>query len=120
MHPLKQKILDYCLSLPFTEETFPFDTKTWAGKVHGKMFILTDITDENVFINLKCNPDRAEELRGEHDFIRPGYHMSKKHWNTVECITGEVSWGFVKELIDHSYQLVFSSLPKKIREANLK
>ena len=65
MHPLKSKILDYCLSLPHTEETFPFDTRTWVAKVYDKMFALMDILDDDVKINLKCNPEKAEELRAE-------------------------------------------------------
>jgi len=117
MHPLKLKILDYCLSLSHTEETFPFDQRTWVAKVHGKMFALMDLIDEGVRINLKCDPEKAEELRAEHDFIQPGYHMNKKHWNTLELTSQAVEWKLIKEWIDHSYELVYLSLPKKIRES---
>lgn len=115
MHPLKSKILDYCLSLANTEETFPFDQRTWAAKVYGKMFALMDIIDDDVRVNLKCDPDRAEELRAEYDYILPGYHMSKKHWNTVVCDLQPTDWNFLKELIDHSYELVVATIPKSKR-----
>lgn len=116
MHPLKSKIIDYCLSLPNTEETFPFDHQTWVAKVYGKMFALMDILDEErVKINLKCDPIRAEELRAEYDSIQPGYHMNKKHWNTIEYIPSEMSWFLMKEWIDHSYSLVLNTIPKSKR-----
>lgn len=79
------------------------------------MFILTDILDEDVKINLKCDPERAEELRAEYESIQPGYHMSKKHWNTVDCIIEPMDWAFIKELIDHSYDLICNSIPKSKR-----
>lgn len=115
MHPLKLKILDYCLSLPHTEEGFPFDTRTWVAKVYGKMFALMDILNEEVRLNLKCDPERAEELRSDYEFIHPGYHMSKKHWNTIYCDLNPLEWKFLKELIDHSYELVVKSTPKNKR-----
>jgi predicted DNA-binding protein (MmcQ/YjbR family) len=115
MHPLKLKIIDYCLSLPYTEECFPFDTKTWVAKAYGKMFALTDVLDDDVRINLKCDPERAEELRAEYDFVLPGYHMSKKHWNTIYCNLQPLEWMFLKELIDHSYAMVLKTIPKSQR-----
>ena len=115
MSPLKTKIMDYCLSKDHTSEHFPFDNKTWVCKVYDKMFALTDILEDQVSFNLKCNPERAEELRAEYSCILPGYHMSKKHWNTVEYIPQEISWELMKELIDHSYELVLGSVPKKLR-----
>jgi predicted DNA-binding protein (MmcQ/YjbR family) len=115
MHPLKSKILDYCLTLEHTEESFPFDQRTWVAKVYGKMFALMDILDDDVRVNLKCDPDRAEELRADYDYIQPGYHMSKKHWNTIYCDTQPLEWLFLKELIDHSYDLVLASIPKSKR-----
>ena len=115
MHPLKQKIIDYCLSLPYTEEGFPFDTRTWVAKVYNKIFILMDILDEEVRFNLKCDPERAVELRAEYDFIQPGYHMSKKHWNTIYCDLQPIEWKFLKDQIDHSYDLVLKSIPKSKR-----
>ena len=86
-------------------------------KVGSKMFLLTSLSsweNGNPQVNLKCDPDRAQELRAEYDGIQPGYHMSKKHWNTIS-INQDVADALVKELIDHSYELVFSSLPNKIK-----
>ena len=109
---------DYCLAKPETSEGFPFDSKVLVFKVAGKMFALTDV-DDFESVNLKCDPDRAIELREQHPSIIPGYHMSKKHWNTV-MMDGSLSDEFVKELIDHSYDLVIDSLPAKLRgELNL-
>lgn len=108
-----EEIRDYCLSKKGTEETFPFDATTLVFKVFGKMYALIDI-DEARSINLKCDPERAEELREQYDDIIPGYHMSKKHWNTVS-LDGSINRSLVIELIDHSYDLVYASLPKKLR-----
>ncbi len=108
-----QRISDYALSKTGTEATFPFDHKTLVVKVMGKMYLLIDIEDPST-VNLKCDPDRAIELRAEYDDIQPGYHMSKKHWNTVH-VTGSLSWDFIRELIDHSYDLVVAGLPAKVR-----
>lgn len=118
MHPLKEQIINYCLSLPHTEETFPFDTHTWVVKVHGKMFVLMDILAEEVRINVKCKPEKAEELRMEYDCIQPGYHMNKKHWNTINCTAGGLDWLFIKSQIDHSYTQVLASIPKSKRTKN--
>lgn len=108
-----EEIRTYCLSKPFTEEAFPFDNVTLVFKVAGKMFALINV-DEVRSINLKCDPERAIELREQHDGILPGYHMSKKHWNTVS-LNGTVDRSLVLKLIDHSYELVYASLPKKTR-----
>lgn len=106
----------YCLHKKVVTEEFPFDEVTLVFKVGGKMFALTGLDSPEFKINLKCDPDRAEELREEYDgTIIPGYHMSKKHWNTV-FVNKSISEKLVKELIDHSYELVVNSLPKKIRE----
>ena len=105
---------EYCLSKPETSEGFPFDEKVLVFKVAGKMFALTDV-DEFESVNLKCEPDRAIELREQYSSIIPGYHMSKKHWNTI-IMDGSLSDEFVKELIDHSYDLVVASLPAKTRK----
>lgn len=108
-----EEIRTYCLSKSFTEEAFPFDSVTLVFKVAGKLFALIDV-EEARSINLKCDPERAIELREQYDGIIPGYHMSKKHWNTVS-LDGTVDRSLVLELIDHSYDLVYASLPKKIR-----
>lgn len=105
----------YCLIKKGVTEHFPFDEDTLVFKVGGKMFALTSLRDweeGNPSLNLKCEPEHSEELRVTFEDIRPGYHMSKVHWNTVMVNRG-VSDRLVKELIDHSYDLVFKSLTKK-------
>jgi predicted DNA-binding protein (MmcQ/YjbR family) len=109
------KLIEFCIALPAVTEHFPFDEDTLVLKVGGKMFALTSLSNWEAgtpSVNLKCDPDRAEELRAEHDDIIPGYHMSKKHWNTVK-INKQVPDAMVRELILHSYDLVFTSLTKK-------
>lgn len=101
----------YCLSKPGTTEELPFGPDTLVFKVMGKMFAATGL-DVFEFINLKCDPERAEELREQHDSIRPGYHMNKKHWNSVYPEAGEK---LIRELVDHSYELVAKSLSKADR-----
>jgi len=103
----------YCLEKPFVTEGFPFDQKTLVLKVAGKMFALADIEDFNS-INVKCDPEKSIELRESYSGVEPGYHMNKKHWNTV-AINNDVSRGLIFKLIDHSYDLVFKSLPNKTR-----
>ena len=105
----------YCLSKPLVTEEFPFDETTLVFKVAGKMFALTGLDDSEFKVNLKCDPDRSVVLREEYESIRPGWHMNKKHWNTVH-IDGSFPEELFVELIDHSYTLVVKSLPKKIRE----
>jgi predicted DNA-binding protein (MmcQ/YjbR family) len=110
-----EEFRNYCLSKKGVEETLPFGPDTLVFKVMGKMFALTGLDDDEFSVNLKCDPDRALELREEHPEIRPGYHMNKHHWNTVS-FDGDLEEDFLRELIDHSYDLIVSSLPKKKRE----
>lgn len=105
----------YCLSKPLVTEEFPFDETTLVFKVAGKMFALTGLDDPEFKVNLKCDPDRSVVLREEYESIRPGWHMSKKHWNTV-YVDGSFSDKLFVELIDHSYDLVVQGLPKKLRD----
>ena len=109
-----EKLREYCLFKKGTTESFPFDENTLVFKVGGKMFALVNV-DNFTFCNLKCDPDRAEELREQYNGIKPGYHMSKKHWNSV-YVDSDVPDKLFLELITHSYDLVFKSLPKKVRE----
>ena len=104
----------YCLAKKGADEGFPFDATTLVFKVGGKMFALTDI-DSFVSVNLKCDPEKAIDLREQFEGVKPGWHMNKKHWNTVE-VDSDVNDALFKELIDHSYELVLNSLPKRIRE----
>jgi len=109
-----EELREYCIAKPGTTESFPFDESTLVFKVGGKMYGLTDL--EGTFsINLKCNPEKAIELREQYDFVLPGYHMSKVHWNTV-LIDSRISNKLLFEWIDHSYNLVFNGLPRKIKE----
>ena len=105
----------YCLTKGHVTEEFPFDEATLVFKVCGKMFALTGLDNPEFKVNLKCDPDRALELRESYDSINEGYHMSKVHWNTL-TIDGSFSDKLLCELIDHSYELVIKGLPKKIRE----
>ena len=108
---------EYCLSKNGVTEHFPFDEETLVFKVGGKMFALSSLTQWEKGIpsvNLKCNPDYAQELRAQYDDIKPGWHMSKIHWNTIE-INRDVPDSLIKELIDHSYDLVFKSLTRKLQ-----
>ncbi len=106
---------DYCLSKKGVTESFPFDKTTLVFKVMGKMFALTGLDRIPFSVNLKCDPDRGVELREYHSEITPGYHMSKVHWNTVD-FTGSLPATMLFELIDHSYDLVVSSLTKKLKQ----
>jgi predicted DNA-binding protein (MmcQ/YjbR family) len=105
---------DYCLLKPGVTEETPFGPDTLVFKVGGKVFALTSIETFGS-INLKCDPERAAELREQHDYVLPGYHMNKKHWNTVLIGTG-IPAAQLRELIDHSYGLVCASLPRATRE----
>jgi predicted DNA-binding protein (MmcQ/YjbR family) len=103
-----------CLSLPQVEETVPFGPEVLVYKVAGKMFALLIPDEVPVRMNLKCDPERALELRDRYESILPGYHMSKKHWNTL-MLDGTLPSKLVRELIEHSFDLVVESLPKKVR-----
>lgn len=104
----------FCIQKPGVTEEFPFDNQTLVFKVGGKIFALCNVDDFRT-INLKCDPERAIDLREKYSGIVPGYHMSKKHWNTVNT-DGSVPAALLTELIGHSYDLVVSGLPKKERE----
>ncbi len=108
-----EEFREYCLSLPGATEDFPFDEVTLVFKIGGKMFALTDLNGP-FWVNLKCDPERAVSLRESYSSVRPGYHMNKTHWNTVE-IDGSVSDKMLMEWIEHSYYLVRSSLSKAVK-----
>lgn len=114
-----EQFREYCLSLPHVLEYFPFDEVTLVFKVggmEGKIFAFLPLDASPASANLKCDPDRSIELREEYPQIIPGFHMNKKHWNTVYIEDG-LTHKMLKELIDHSYDLVYQSLPKKLRTA---
>jgi predicted DNA-binding protein (MmcQ/YjbR family) len=110
-----EALYNYCITKKAVTESFPFGDQTLVFKVGGKMFALISIEKVPIQINLKCNPEKAIELREEYSHIKPGYHMNKKHWNTV-IIDGNLPTSLIRELIDHSYNLVIQSLTKKARE----
>lgn len=113
-------IRDYCLSKKGVSEDFPFDADTLVFKVMGKMFVLLPLEKwekGEAFINLKCDPDYASELREAYDSIEPGFHMSKTHWNSLYLYKNELNPKFVCELIDHSYEMVVKGMTKKLRDA---
>lgn len=105
---------EYCLSLPGTSESLPFGPNTLVFKVGSKMFALTDI-DLFESVNLKCDPEKAIELRARYPEVKPGYHMNKRHWNTVE-ISYRISEQQYLDWTRESYDLVFAKLPKKEKE----
>ena len=108
---------EYCLSKKGVTEHFPFDDDTLVCKVGGKMFALSSLQQwekGEPAVNLKCDPERAVELRADYEDIKPGFHMSKIHWNTVVVNNG-VSDAMIKQLVDHSYELVFKSLTRKLQ-----
>ena len=110
-----EQFRNYCLSKKHVTESFPFDEVTLVFKVANKMFALTSLNSLPTAVNLKCNPEKALQLREEYSEIIEGYHMSKKHWNTIS-IEGNLSNKLIEELIDHSYNLVVSGLTKKLQK----
>jgi predicted DNA-binding protein (MmcQ/YjbR family) len=108
------EIREYCLQKKGVEECIPFGNDTLVFKVLGKMFLLSGIETQPVQFNVKCDPEKALELREKYSCVLPGYHMNKQHWNTIIC-DGSVSDNQIKEWINHSYELVVASLTKKLK-----
>lgn len=105
------ELRDLCLTFPGAEETFPFGFETSVFKVAGKMFALSRASAEPLSVSLKCEPVLAEQLRAAHAAIAPGYHLNKRHWNTV-TLDGSLPDSMVAEMVEDSYDLVVSSLSK--------
>lgn len=105
----------YCLGKPGAKEDSPFGPDHIVFKVQGKMFALLALDEVPTRVNLKCDPDLALELRDRYEQVEPGYHMNKKHWNTV-VLDGVIPDLEVRKMIDHSYELVVQSLPKAKRK----
>ncbi len=103
---------EYCLTKPKVTESTPFGPDTLVFKVGGKIFALASLDDVPTHVNLKCDPERALDLRDRYEEVQPGYHMNKKHWNTIE-LGGRIPTAELRRLIDHSYDLVVASLPKR-------
>src|SRR5436190_22901663 len=106
----------HCLSFPGAEETFPFGPETSVFKVAGKMFALSRLGADSLRVSLKCEPELAAALRGAHEAVLPGYHLNKRHWNTV-LLDGSLSEQMVKDMIEDSYDLVVAKLPAARRHA---
>lgn len=107
-----ESIRDFCMVLPGVTEELPFGPDTLVFKVMGKVFLLTPLDSPRAQFNAKCDPEKAVELRETYPDVKPGYHMNKKHWNTV-YVTGSIPAALLYDWIRHSYDLVVKSLPKK-------
>lgn len=103
-----KEVEEYLLGMPEAKLDYPFGEGVAVYKVHDKMFALVQEGNEPVRLSLKCDPQLAETLRERYETVMPGYHLNKKHWNTI-LLTGQLSWKEVKDLINHSYNLVTSS-----------
>jgi predicted DNA-binding protein (MmcQ/YjbR family) len=110
------ELRDHCLSFEGAEETFPFGPNTSVFKVAGKMFALSQLQDESLRVSLKCEPGLAGALRAAHPAVLPGYHLNKRHWNTV-VLDGSLADTAVRDMIEDSYDLVVSGLPHAARVA---
>ena len=108
-----EELRDHCLVKPGATEGFPFGVETLVFKVGGKIFLITNL-DQGDRFNVKCDPELAVELRERYTEVQPGYHMNKKMWNTV-FMNGSLTRKQLCEMIDHSYELIYNSLPQKIR-----
>ncbi len=109
-----EQIREHCIKKKGVTEEFPFDEETLVFKVMGKMFLLASLETVPLQINLKCDPEKAIELREEYESVQPGYHMNKKHWNTV-IIDGSILPSKIFDWIDDSYNLVVNSLSQKLK-----
>jgi predicted DNA-binding protein (MmcQ/YjbR family) len=104
-----------CMSFTGAEETYPFTPEATVFKVRGKIFAIADLGADPPSISLKCEPDLAVRLRAAHPAITPGYHLNKRHWNTV-AVDGSVPERMLRDMVEDSYDLVVESLPKRIRD----
>jgi predicted DNA-binding protein (MmcQ/YjbR family) len=108
------ELRDRCLAFTGAEETFPFGAQTSVFKVGGKMFALSQLAAESLRVSLKCEPALAQALRAAHPEVLPGYHLNKRHWNTV-IVDGSLGDQMVADMIEDSYDLVVSSLPRRVQ-----
>jgi len=110
------KLREHCLAFPGSAETFPFGPQTSVFKVAGKIFAISRLSEDQLRVSLKCEPLLAEELREAHPAVIPGYHLNKRHWNTV-IIDGSLPDRMIKDMIEDSYDLIVSKLPRSRRRA---
>lgn len=106
---------EWCLRQPGAREEFPFGPETAVFKVSGKIFAISRLDDAALGVSVKCEPDLAVALRETYPAITPGYHLNKRHWNTV-TIDGSLEDQFVRDMVEDSYDLVVAGLPKRVRE----
>jgi predicted DNA-binding protein (MmcQ/YjbR family) len=114
----RDEVLDLCTRLPGAVEDYPFGDGVAVFKVGGRMFALVPLDTADgapATVNLKCDPDLAIELRARYAAVRPGYHQNKRHWNTVD-LDGSVDDGELREMVEHSYELVLARLPRRERD----
>jgi predicted DNA-binding protein (MmcQ/YjbR family) len=104
-----------CLGFPGASETFPFGPETSVFKVEGKLFAISALGASPLKVSLKCEPDLAEQLRAAHAAIAPGYHLNKRHWNTV-TLDGSVPDAMVRDMVEDSYDLIVAAMPRAVRE----
>ena len=109
------ELRDWCLEHAGAGEDFPFTAEHSVFKVHGKMFALSALGREPLEVSVKCEPELAVELRNSYKVIRPGYHLNKRHWNTI-TLDGSISDQLVRDLVEDSYDLVVSALPKRVQK----
>jgi predicted DNA-binding protein (MmcQ/YjbR family) len=110
------ELRDHCLCFPGSEETFPFGPQTSVFKVGGKMFALSRLSQSPLQVSLKCEPLLAQQLREAHPAVLPGYHLNKRHWNTV-IVDGSLPERMIKDMIEDSYDLVVNQLPESGRRS---
>lgn len=110
-----EEIREYCIQKPHTTEELPFGPDVLVFKTTGKVFLLLSLDEGGKTFNVKCDPELAIELREQYPCVIPGYHMNKKHWNTI-IVDGSVTSNKLKEWIDHSFDLIVKSLPLKERK----
>lgn len=109
-----ESLRDYCLSLPFVEEKMPFGDDMLCYCLEGKMFLMIDVSDHSSFTNMKCQPERAVELREHYNGIVPGWHMNKRHWNSV-YYQSDVDDDLFLRLVRHAYNCLLATLPARVR-----
>jgi len=105
----------FCLSFPGAIETFPFGPETYVFKVEGKLFAISALGSSPLKVSLKCEPELAAQLRGAHEAIAPGYHLNKRHWNTV-TLDGSLPDAMVRDMVEDSYDLIVAAMPRAVRE----
>ena len=110
----RDQLIELLTDMPGAVEDYPFGDEVAVFKVGGKMFALVMLDGDPGFVNLKCDPDWATALREKHRAVRPGYHSNKKHWNSVD-LDGSLDALELKEMVEHSYELVVNALPKRAR-----